>query len=115
MPLKIDAGILSPIPGTKRGQSFALYDMKSVGIWETDEITEADGEGTVLNIATRLRSMEKAFAKKSKPFTFSWTPTAKDERVLFNSILRRREFEMIVGIKDGNDRFWRLEFIGAKL
>jgi len=39
-----------------------------VGIWETEEITEADGEGTVLNIATRLRAMEKAFTNKSKTF-----------------------------------------------
>lgn len=117
MAFKLDAGVLSQIPGKKTGQSWAVYDLKSVGIWEGEELKDSGegGEGTFTAISTKFALMTRAKPKEKKPITFSWSPTKKEDRVLFNSILRNRRFELTVGVKDQNDNFWTLNFGEVKL
>lgn len=118
MAFKLGASVLSVIPGKKTGQSWAVDNIKSIGVWEGEELTDSGetGEGTLLGISTKFASMTKAMPKKKKPMTFSWSPTTREERVIFNSILRNRPFDFTVGVVDkSNNNYWMLNFRDVKL
>ncbi|MEZ5426857.1 MAG: hypothetical protein R2747_11360 [Pyrinomonadaceae bacterium] len=117
MAFKLNAGVLSQKPGQKTGQSWPIYGLKSIGIWPGEELRDAGDspEGVLTGITTKFSAMTKSKPKDKKPMTFSWSPSSREERVLFKSILRHRSFEMTVGVEDDNGNFLTLNFKDVKL
>ena len=114
MAFKMDAYVLNQKKG---GGSWTIDVLNSLGVWDGEELKNSGDcpDGTFTGIHTKFQAMLKAKPDKPKPMTFSWVPTTKDEKTLFQSKLRNATFAMRIGVTDKNNNYWTLSFDGIKL
>ena len=117
MSFKLGAYILNQKKG---GGSWALDDLKSIGIWEGSElISGVCPDGALTGVVTAFENTAKAYPDKPKPMTFTWQPPKEDKMLFHTSKLKNATFQMRAGVikelKDNRFNMWTLTFDEVKL
>ena len=117
MSFKLNAYVLNLKKG---GGSWALDDLKSIGVWEGSElISGLCPDGALTDIVTQFENTTKAYPNKQKPLTFTWEPPKEDKMLFHTSTLKNGTFHLRAGVikelKDNRFNMWTLTFDEVKL